>query len=113
LQQVVVRASQVPVSSVDEESPREKLPTLLGLGARDASPTLVDDAPPNSGARARRRPVVLLDGVDDELAMRYRAEADRILSTGRLAELARDYIGEAARILTSGQLEQLIADGVG
>jgi hypothetical protein len=111
MQQVVVRASQAPRRTDSQVSRRRHMPTLLGLGERDASsPTLVDDAPPDSGVRVRRRPVVLLDGVDDELATRYRAEAERILATGRLAELTRDYIGEAARILSSGELDQLLAD---
>ncbi len=106
LQQVVVRASRAPRDARVTER-RNKMPTLVGLGDREPSPTLVDDAPPDSGVRLRRRPVVLLDGVDDELAMRYRAEAERILATGGLAELLGDYIGEAARILASGQLHQL------
>ncbi len=110
MQQVVVRASQAPERTDLRASRRRHMPTLLGLGERQTSPTLIDDAPPDSGVRVRRRPVVLLDGVDDELAMRYRDEADRILATGGLAELTQDYIGEAARILASGQLDQLLGD---
>jgi hypothetical protein len=110
---VVVRASQVSRDSLVSLPGRGKQPTLVGLGVRDPSPTLVDDAPPDSGVRLRRRPVVLIDGVDDELAMRYRAEAERILATGGLAELTGDYIGEAARILASGELDQLLVSAAG
>lgn len=110
MQQVVVRAPQASGVSLVRENRRRPMPTLVGLGARGASPTLVDDAPPDSGVFLRRRPVVLLDGVDDELAARYRAEAELILATGRLAELTQDYIGEAARIVASGALDQLLIE---
>ena len=81
------------------------------MGEREGSPTLPDERPPQSGVYPigiyrRRRPVVLLDGVDDALAAEYRAEADAILASGRLAELEYDFIGEASRIVDSGQLDE-------
>jgi hypothetical protein len=84
LQQVVVRS---PFAAMTEGAPptnrsRAHCPTLTGLGVRCSSPTIPDDGPPHRETPSRRRPVVLLDDVDDGLAERYRRDAARFLALG-------------------------------
>lgn len=89
---VVVRAGD----SQDDIPPpasfaRRRLPTLRGLDQRERLDTLPDawdeeslPPPSESAPGSRSRPLVLLDGVDDEQAQEYLAEAERILREGRL-----------------------------
>ncbi len=88
-----------------EDFRREHFPTLCGLGVREAmatEPSLdvpEEDVQPVSQVRARvavkipkaarsfilpprTRPVTLLDDVDDDVARKYREEAERILQSG-------------------------------
>lgn len=111
-QRVVVRAPGTKASVFDPEAAddrRQHFPTLSGLGFRDESDTLPafglpeDDqaaiscvvsrvqarVPPRipKAARSlilppRNRPTTLLDDVDDDMARKYREEAERLLASG-------------------------------
>jgi hypothetical protein len=108
----VVRAPGSKTSRFDAEASadrRQHFPTLSGLGFRDESDTLpaFGDAedeqvtlscvrprvearvPPRipKAARSlilppRSRPTTLLDDVDDDMARKYREEAERLLASG-------------------------------
>jgi hypothetical protein len=90
---VVVRAGD---SQEDIPPPasfaRRRLPTLRGLDQRERLDTLpdawerdsMDPEATSAASSVRARPAVLLDGVDDEQAQEYLAEAERILREGRL-----------------------------
>jgi hypothetical protein len=77
---VVVRAGEALAGDLQPHGPgRRRMQTLLGLDQRERLDTLWDELaseqPPASGLR----PVVLVDGIDDDLAEEYRREAERIL----------------------------------
>lgn len=102
------KASRFDLEEAPEER-RQHFPTLRGLGFRDESDTLpafgeaVDEpvtiscvrsrvearVPPRipKAARSlilppRSRPTTLLDDVDDDVARKYREEAERLLASG-------------------------------
>lgn len=103
-QRVVVRAPGSTLALDDPADRRQHFPTLSGLGFRDEADTLPafghDDEPiPVSSVRARvaprvppaarslilpprTRPLTLLDDVDDDVAKKYREEADRLVASG-------------------------------
>lgn len=100
-QRVVVRSPGTRVSLEALPGDRPHFPTLSGLGFRDDDDAPGDghEAEPVSRVRARvsprvppvacslilpprTRPVTLLDGVHDDVARKYREEAERLLASG-------------------------------
>jgi hypothetical protein len=104
-QRVVVRAPGSNAELDDPADRRRHFPTLSGLGFRDEADTLPafgnehEEPLPVSSVRSRvaprvppaarslilpprTRPLTLLDDVDDDLAKKYREEADRLVASG-------------------------------
>lgn len=87
-QMVVVRAGDSHQEiDLGASSGRRRLPTLPGLDRRERLDTLHDTDDVTAPPESRTRPRVLIDDVDDDLARRYRAEAERILREGLLVDV--------------------------
>lgn len=82
-QMVVVRAGESQ-AAIEPPAGRRRMPTLIGLDYRERLDTLREEWMSDS---PRPRPTVLVDGVDDDLAQTYRAEAERILREGLLPQI--------------------------
>ncbi len=81
------------------------MPTLPGLGEEPERDTLPDCGVGiwvvgacNDSIASTPRPATLIDGVDDELARAYQAEAERIVASGVFSLNADDDDDDADRL---------------